>query len=1152
MVWGMSDQGPKPSVQSEVRPFFTGFDWGAFWTAFLISFAVYFYTLAPTVTLEDSGELAVAADHLGVPHPPGYPIWTVLSWLFTRLFRFVTYLGQPNPAWSVGLGSAFFGALATGLSAMLISRSGADMLHSIQKSAERLGARTEQWIAWTGGVVGSLLFAFSPVMWSQSVIVEVYALNAFFLMVVMLLVYIWVRRPSDKLLYITAFLFGLGLTNYQVLLLLLACLVLVILFKDLALFRDFLITGIPYLLVLFLIFRWQPLNADVPNAPPIYPPLRGPMDMVRCLVQHGMLPPIVHPKHFTFAVYLFLNLLGFLLAYFWLPRGRAVALTALCLQLGVAFYGFMPIASEFNPPMNWGYPRTWDGFKHALTRGQYEKIIPTSIFSRDFIVQVGEYLADLRNQFTLPLAILGFLPFTAFGLKVGRIRFRLLNATLLLAVFITVLVLIEEYVPPLLAKALFLSPLYYLSTALILGLLVIGAFILGLGEIHELFERLRGRRTAAASERAVVFFVLLGLVTLFGLYVAGLIGVVYPDPATLTAPLPPFLSRSRAGVLLLFLAAPLAGAGLLYWIMFRRRWLEMDVDDDSRKWIITTLCGFLVMSVVLIVLANPKGDIQDMFIQRVKFISSHGLYALWIGYGLIFALGLIESALPFGHRLIPLAQIGVLLTILTPIYLNYNDPEIERIVGGAEQNGHDFGWQFGNYQLRGADAILEELDPDEEPLPNPAYPPEMGTNAVFFGGTDPGRFVPTYMIYSADVRSDVFLITQNALADNTYMSVMRDLYGDQIYIPSVADGNTAFHQYVEDVQAGRVPANAAITFEGGRVSVQGVAGVMLINGILAKMIFDYNKWRHDFYVEESYVIQWMYPYLTPHGLIMKINREPLPALTPTHIRDDLDFWDWYVRRLTGNRRFQRDVVARKSFSKLRSAIGGLYVFRGLLPEAEQAFREAYALYPLSPEANFRLADLYLRWGRAPDAIRVMESFVKEDPNNIRAAEFINEIRQREERVARARALETALASGKGTVQDALQLAQLYHLLGQDSAFLNLCNTILANTGLPAEVYRRVAQLLVSARRMPEAARAMRQYLDRTPADSQGWIDLAAILLAANDGEGCLNAMSRAIQIGGEEAKYRLRQDPRFDAIKKTPVFQSLTREDRAGGFRLPL
>ncbi|HOM59643.1 MAG TPA: DUF2723 domain-containing protein, partial [Kiritimatiellia bacterium] len=66
--------------------FFRRIDWTAFWTATIISFLVYFFTLGPSVTLEDSGELAVAGDHLGVPHPPGYPIWTMCAYLFARVF----------------------------------------------------------------------------------------------------------------------------------------------------------------------------------------------------------------------------------------------------------------------------------------------------------------------------------------------------------------------------------------------------------------------------------------------------------------------------------------------------------------------------------------------------------------------------------------------------------------------------------------------------------------------------------------------------------------------------------------------------------------------------------------------------------------------------------------------------------------------------------------------------------------------------------------------------------------------------------------------------------------------------------------------------------------------------------------------------------
>ena len=72
----------------------------------------------------------------------------------------------------------------------------------------------------------------------------------------------------------------------------------------------------------------------------------------------------------------------------------------------------------------------------------------------------------------------------------------------------------------------------------------------------------------------------------------------------------------------------------------------------------------------------------------------------------------------------------------------------------------------------------------------------MKPHSIFFGGTDPGRFVPTYMIYSANFRPDVYLITQNALADDTYMSVERDLYGDEIWIPSKEDSAESFQVYV--------------------------------------------------------------------------------------------------------------------------------------------------------------------------------------------------------------------------------------------------------------------------------------------------------------------------------------------------------------------
>ena len=226
--------------------FFRRIDWAAFWIVLAVSFGVYFYTLAPTLTLEDSGELAVASDYLGVPHPPGYPIWTLLTWFFQWVFHWVTYNGHPNPAWSVGLASAAAGAGACALLALLISRSGADLLRSVPELKERIGFRAENLVCLIAGISGGLLLAFSPVLWSQSVIVEVYSLNAFFQMAVLLLIYMWMCRPkSDTLLYLAAFLFGLGLTNHQTLLFLGLALALAVVLKEAVLFRDYALAILP-------------------------------------------------------------------------------------------------------------------------------------------------------------------------------------------------------------------------------------------------------------------------------------------------------------------------------------------------------------------------------------------------------------------------------------------------------------------------------------------------------------------------------------------------------------------------------------------------------------------------------------------------------------------------------------------------------------------------------------------------------------------------------------------------------------------------------------------------------------------------------------------------------------------------------------------
>ena len=55
------------------------------WLAGLITFIVYCFTLAPSVVHIDSGELAAVQATLGIAHPTGYPIFTIIGHAFLRL-----------------------------------------------------------------------------------------------------------------------------------------------------------------------------------------------------------------------------------------------------------------------------------------------------------------------------------------------------------------------------------------------------------------------------------------------------------------------------------------------------------------------------------------------------------------------------------------------------------------------------------------------------------------------------------------------------------------------------------------------------------------------------------------------------------------------------------------------------------------------------------------------------------------------------------------------------------------------------------------------------------------------------------------------------------------------------------------------------------
>ena len=92
----------------------------------------------------------------------------------------------------------------------------------------------------------------------------------------------------------------------------------------------------------------------------------------------------------------------------------------------------------------------------------------------------------------------------------------------------------------------------------------------------------------------------------------------------------------------------------------------------------------------------------------------------------------------------------------------------------------------GQYSKAFGDDIIQSIPP----------------GSIYFGGTDPGRFIVTAMQKSQTHGDPFFTLTQNALADGTYLNYLRSMYGDKIYIPTGEDSAKCFQDYIAKSSSG--------------------------------------------------------------------------------------------------------------------------------------------------------------------------------------------------------------------------------------------------------------------------------------------------------------------------------------------------------------
>lgn len=1137
---------PKPvsTIPGAVAPLFRKIDWLTFGIATALMFAIYAFTLAPQLTLQDSGELAVGSYYAGVPHPPGYPVWTIYTWLWTVL------LPAGNIAWRVALGTAASGALSCGLLALMVSRGSSMLLEGIEE-LKAMSGRWENALCLIAGVVSGLLMGLNGFTWSQSVIVEVYMFGVVSLMIVLLCLLRWIYAPHQlRYAYLALFMFGVCFTNHQSLIVAAIGVEVAIAAGSPKLGRDVffgnaVIYGI-YILVLMMTGKHIFANIGAKSG----------LLLIFHTVGIGSLAAAIWLSIRTKAI---------------LTEWKPVMIMGFLWLLGAAFYFYMPLAGMTNPPMQWGYPRTLEGFLHALTRGQYEQPNPTDLMNEPgrFFNQMVMLFSNIVEEFTWVYAFLALVPFFFFFRMQRRERAWIIGLTAI-----------------------------YLCLGVLLMIL------------------LNPNPDRASADLVKVFFAASHTM------VAAMIGYGMALTAAFMAT---HYSRFRPWAL---------GGGVVAVSL-----AIYEIIKDTEEFYFGQAANLPTSAILSHIGKAFSGEFYAVPIFA-------GL--LLIGMTVLFTVAVI-----FYRKRAPLLiTLGIFaLMPLNPLCLNWYS---------NEQRNHFFGYWFGHDMFTPPFAGT-----DSKPL----YP-QMTKDAVLFGGTDPGRFCPTYMIFCESFapgyfhpeedkkfdRRDVYIITQNALADGTYLNYIRAHYnrskqidppffqellrsgeereknlgtnaiarmvrpldryftglGDriekrrrtftswfepehftdvaalagklraaqdpvskfifeslspetqklvtgngseaalrqaladdlnkiidresgvrknleklqqekrsidqelaygnpdknlpprqaelakeieelskipafytperfkdvklsdyvtefikqdpqshtrvrlnrllleetyptsiaktkggvypdrEIYIPTPQDSQDCFQKYLGDAQE-RLQRNALkpgedVRLIDGRVQVSGQIAVMSINGLLTKVIFDQNP-NNEFFVEESFPLDWMFPYLTPYGIIMKINRQPLPTLTQDILDRDHKFWseyskrltgdfinydtpvkeitDWverrYLRRdfrgVTGDIKFLRDDDAQKAFSKLRSSIGGVYAWRitpqtppeyrpksqaefdAIVKETDFTFRQAFAFCPYSPEAVFRYSQFLMQFGRLDDALLIAKTCLKLDPYN---------------------------------------------------------------------------------------------------------------------------------------------------------------------------
>ena len=301
-------------------------DWlhyGSAGLVFLVSYLVFNWTKAPTISFWDCGEFIACAAILGVPHPPGAPLYVIIGRFFTLLPV------SDDIAVRVNLVSVISSAFTAMVGYLIVHR----LVDHWTKDKTEWPIRIWKYV---GGISGGLTLAFSRTFWSSAVEAEVYGLAMLFTLLIVYLGILWWLRPSEargnQYLILAAYLGVLGTALHMTVFLALPPVMLLVLLADEEKRKDWRIwiSGLVLLLVVASLDMFLLSLA------------------LWTLVTAGMV--FSNPRAFGWQ----------------LPLGLCLAAV-----MGFSSQLFIPIRAAQNPHINENDPDDWQSFKYFLERKQY-------------------------------------------------------------------------------------------------------------------------------------------------------------------------------------------------------------------------------------------------------------------------------------------------------------------------------------------------------------------------------------------------------------------------------------------------------------------------------------------------------------------------------------------------------------------------------------------------------------------------------------------------------------------------------------------------------------------------------------------------------------------------------------------------------------